>query len=81
MDNQKKSYYGGAKMKKKKYYVVTIGLKPGVYMSWYECLKQIKNYPGAEHKSFSSLEEAKEYLYEEIGIYNPKVRKFQKFIY
>jgi ribonuclease HI len=66
---------------KNKYYVVTIGRKPGVYESWFECEKQIKNYPGAEHKSFSSVEEATEYLDEEIGIYNPKTRRFEKFIY
>ncbi len=38
------------------------GHVPGIYYSWEETLKQIKNYPGARHKSFSSLEEAKEAL-------------------
>jgi ribonuclease HI len=45
--------------KKVKYYVVWEGYKSGVYNSWEECKKQIKNYKGAKYKSFINKEEAK----------------------
>ncbi len=35
-----------------KFYVVWSGLKPGIYESWEECQKQIKNYPNAKFKGF-----------------------------
>lgn len=46
--------------KKKKFYVVWEGNEPGIYSSWTECQLQIKGYPNARYKSFSSLEEAKQ---------------------
>jgi ribonuclease HI len=45
--------------KKAKYYVVWEGNKSGIYSSWEECKKQIKNYKGAKYKSFANNEEAK----------------------
>ena len=44
--------------KKKKYYVVWEGNTPGVYDSWTACQLQIKGYPNAKYKSFSSREAA-----------------------
>ena len=44
--------------KKKKYYVVWQGNQPGVYDSWTACQLQIKGYPNAKYKSFSSRAEA-----------------------
>ena len=44
--------------KKKKYYVVWEGNNPGIYDSWSECQLQIKGYPNAKFKSFTSIEEA-----------------------
>ncbi|NVO11486.1 MAG: viroplasmin family protein [Bacteroidales bacterium] len=38
--------------KASKFYVVWSGLKPGIYESWDECQKQIKNYPNAKYKGF-----------------------------
>ncbi len=35
-----------------KFYVVWSGHTPGIYDSWDECQKQIKNYPNAKYKSF-----------------------------
>lgn len=35
-----------------KFYVVWSGQKPGIYESWEECQKQIKNYPNAKFKGF-----------------------------
>ena len=45
--------------KKVKYYVVWVGNKSGIYSSWEECKKQIKNYKGAKYKSFANNKEAK----------------------
>jgi ribonuclease HI len=49
-------------MAKKKFYAVRKGNKVGIYNTWDECRKQVSGYSGAEYKSFSSLEEANEYL-------------------
>lgn len=49
-------------MAKKKFYAVRKGNKIGIYNTWDECKKQVSGYSGAEYKSFSSLEEANEYL-------------------
>jgi len=46
--------------KKKKYYVVWLGNEPGIYDSWADCLLQVKGYPAAKYKSFSTKEEAEE---------------------
>lgn len=44
--------------KKQKYYVVWEGFKPGIYLSWEDCQKQIIGYPTATYKSFDSMAEA-----------------------
>lgn len=49
-------------MAKRKYYVVWEGWEPGIYHSWDECKKMIKNYKSAKYKSFNSLEQAKSAL-------------------
>jgi len=46
--------------KKQKYYVVWNGHEPGIYDSWKACQAQIKNYPGAEFKSFVSKQAAEQ---------------------
>lgn len=46
--------------KKKKFYVVWEGNNPGIYDSWTDCQLQIKGYPGAKYKAFSSQEEAED---------------------
>lgn len=43
-----------------KYYVVWNGHHPGVYDDWNDCLEQVKNFPNALYKSFSSAAEAAE---------------------
>lgn len=45
--------------KKKKYYTVWKGHKTGVFESWNACKKQIKEYQGAQYKSFETLKAAK----------------------
>lgn len=49
-------------MAKKKYYAVKVGKVPGIYSSWKECEEQIKGYPKAEYKGFSTLPEAEAFL-------------------
>jgi len=46
--------------KKKKYYVVWEGNNTGIFNTWTECQLQIKGYPNARYKSFTSLEEAED---------------------
>lgn len=39
-------------MAKQKYYVVWVGKEPGIYKTWLECERQIRNFDGAIYKSF-----------------------------
>jgi len=43
-------------MAKQKYYVVWVGKEPGVYDSWKECERQIRNFDRAIYKSFVDKE-------------------------
>jgi len=45
--------------KKKKYYTVWKGHHTGVFESWDDCKAQIKDFQGAQYKSFSSFDAAK----------------------
>ncbi|MCD8293549.1 MAG: ribonuclease H family protein [Prevotellaceae bacterium] len=45
-------------MRKEKFYVVWVGVAPGIYTSWRDCLLQVKGYEGAKYKAFDSREEA-----------------------
>ena len=47
---------------KSKVYVLRVGLSPGIYRTWDECLQQVKGYPGARYKSFPTLAEAEQAL-------------------
>lgn len=44
--------------KKQKFYVVWIGRKPGIYLTWDECVNQVHNFSNAKFKSFEKFEEA-----------------------
>lgn len=46
--------------KKQKYYVVWEGVEPGIYSRWEDCQAQIKGFPGAKYRAYSSSEEARE---------------------
>ena len=48
--------------KKKKYYTVWKGHHVGVFKSWDDCKAQIKDFQGAQYKSFLTFEAAKEAL-------------------
>lgn len=45
-----------------KFYSVRCGRTPGVYTSWDDCLKQVSGFSGAVYKSFSTREEAEDFL-------------------
>ncbi len=45
-----------------KFYAVKNGRVPGIYLSWALCEAQVKGFPGALFKSFSTEEEALAYL-------------------
>lgn len=55
----------------KKFYAVKVGKKPGVYLTWDECKKQVDKFSGAIYKSFKTLEEAESFA----GIKSKKVSK------
>ncbi len=42
----------------KKFYAVKEGKIPGIYLTWEECKNQVHGYSGAVYKSFSTREEA-----------------------
>ena len=48
--------------KKKKYYTVWKGLHTGVFESWNDCKAQIKDFQGAQYKSFATFDAAKKAL-------------------
>ena len=48
-----------------KYYAVKIGRQTGIFNTWEECKEQVEGFENAEYKSFSSLEEANNFLDEQ----------------
>lgn len=52
-------------MAKKKFYAVRKGVTPGVYQTWDECKAQVDGFSGAEYKSFSTPEEAMQFVFGE----------------
>lgn len=49
-------------MAKKKYYAVRKGSETGLFETWEECRARVQEYPGAQYKSFSDINEAWRYL-------------------
>lgn len=52
-------------MAKKFYYAVRKGRNIGVFNTWDECNAQVKGFKGAEFKKFSTLDEAKQFVFQE----------------
>lgn len=46
----------------KKFYAVKKGRNTGIFQTWDQCKASVSGYSGAQYKSFSTLEEAREYL-------------------
>lgn len=61
--------------KKTKFYVVWDGHNPGIYTSWPECQRQIKNYPNAKYKAFKTKMEAEDAYHGQFGDYIGKNAK------
>ena len=61
---------------KKKYYTVWKGHKTGVFDSWDECKAQIKDFKGAQYKSFDSIEAAKKALSDNYKDHIGKTKRF-----
>jgi len=57
------------------YYAVHKGNKTGIYNTWPECEKQIKNFVGAEFKKFSVKAEAQDFLENGFGANKPTFMK------
>ena len=57
------------------YYAVHKGHKPGIYNTWPECEKQIKNFVGAQFKKFSVKAEAQDFLEKGFGANKPVFMK------
>ncbi len=62
--------------KKKKYYTVWKGHRVGVFESWNDCKAQIKDFQGAQYKSFLTFEAAKKAL---KGNYKDYIGNTSKF--
>jgi ribonuclease HI len=60
---------------KQKYYTVWKGHKTGVFESWNACQRQIKNYQGAQYKSFETKAMAKKAF---LGLYADYIDKIKK---
>lgn len=60
--------------KKKKYYAVWKGHHPGVFESWEDCKAQIKDFQGAQYKSFLTFEAAKTALKGNYKDYTSKTK-------
>jgi len=50
-------------MAAKKFYAVKSGKKTGIFNSWEECKANVEGFPNAEYKSFSSKQQADDYLH------------------
>ena len=62
--------------KKKKYYTVWKGHKTGIFEKWEDCKSQIKDYQGAQYKSFETFDAAKKAL---NGNYRDYIGKSKSF--
>ena len=65
----------------KKFYAVRKGQTPGIYTSWEECKAQVHGFSAAEYKSFSTEQEAKEYLHPQQNKASQDVKKERAVAY
>lgn len=59
-----------------KFYAVAFGRKPGIYLTWQTCKRQVNGYKGAKYKSFNSQEEAESYYAKHHSGAFPKSSKY-----
>lgn len=58
-----------------KFYAVKKGLTTGIFTSWEECKASVHGYPGAEYKSFKTMQEAKIYLGEDAPVLAGQIKE------
>ncbi|MBO6605252.1 ribonuclease H family protein [Psychroserpens sp.] len=63
--------------KKKKYYTVWKGHHTGIFETWEDCKAQIKDFKGAQYKSFSTFEAAKKAYKGNYKDYVGKTKSFK----
>lgn len=51
-----------------KFYAVRVGKAPGIYHSWPDCLEQVRGFPKAVFKSFTTLTDAESFLRNEESV-------------
>ncbi len=61
-----------------KYYAVKKGNTTGIFETWEDCKKSVLNFKGAEYKSFTSLDEAREYL--GLNLEDAKLKEEEQFV-
>ncbi|MBO6305842.1 MAG: ribonuclease HI [Selenomonadaceae bacterium] len=65
---------------KQKFYAVKNGRNVGIYNSWAECEKEVKDFKGAKYKSFSNEQDALEWMkgdrYQKDKIFNEEEADF-----
>lgn len=59
----------------KKVYAVKKGKTTGIFLTWEECRKNVNGFPGAQYKSFPTLQEAEQYLTQGTGKVSLQSRK------
>lgn len=57
-----------SKVPQLKFYAVRVGKSPGIYHTWPDCLEQVRGFPKAVFKSFTSLTEAEGFLNNEESV-------------
>ena len=55
-----------------KYYAVKNGKVPGIYRTWDECKKMVDGFPNARYTSFLTLEEAENFVGDQIQETDPR---------
>ena len=63
------------------FYAVAKGINPGVYISWSECKKQVKNYRGSRFKKFKNRDDAENFVSGQkisVGKVQSKINDFFK---
>ena len=65
-----------------KYYVVAKGRKPGIYLTWEACKKQVHGVSGAKFKSFLNYDEAEDFGGDNYGvdIYDTTLEEYQAYL-
>lgn len=63
-----------------KFYAVKKGKVPGIYQTWAQCKEMVEGYSGAVYKSFSSKEEALQYIGTQDGEATEREMKAYAFV-